>query len=236
MKNHVIILAAGVGNRLGSELPKQFLVLGNKPVLMHTIEKFHSCKEFDFNIMLVLHEEYLAYWQELCAIYRFNIPHKIIIGGAERFYSVKNALDTLPKNSYVGVHDAVRPLITQEVIQQAYQTAHQLGNAVPAVPATNTIRFYDGTKPSKALNRSHIYVVQNPQVFKVDDLQQAYRQPYQPLFTDDATVAEHYGIKINLVKGDQRNIKITHPADMAIAYGILHYNQKLETNRTIIKT
>ncbi len=141
----------------------------------------------------------------------------------------------MEETGYVGIHDAVRPFVTHDVIKNTYLTAHQLGNAVPAVPATNTIRYYDGANPSKALNRQHIYVVQNPQVFKVDDLKKAYQQPYQLLFTDDATVAENYGLKINLVKGDQRNMKITHPADMSIAHGLWLYNQKLETNKTNIK-
>lgn len=223
MKNYIIILAAGVGNRLKDKLPKQFLLLGDKPVLMHTITTFYN-SGIEPAITVVLHKDYINYWHQLCKQYDFYVPHQIAEGGVERFYSVKNALALLPDEGIVGVHDGVRPFVTEKVICDAFVTAKALSNASPAVSATNTIRFFDGNSPNKAVNRNHIYVVQNPQVFALRQIKEAYRQEYNPLFTDDATVAEHYGMEINLVEGDQRNIKITHPCDMAIAEGILRYN------------
>lgn len=232
MKNYIIILAAGCGQRLQNEIPKQFLLLDDLPVVMHTIITFHN-SAIHPEILLVLNADYGDLWSDLCDKYDFNIPHTIIKGGSERFYSVKNALDTIITDGFVGVHDGVRPFVTEEVIFEAFSTAYKLGNAVPAVPATNTIRFFDESNSSKALDRRHVYIVQNPQVFKIKDIKAAYQQEYNLLFTDDAVVAETFGIPINLTNGDKRNIKITHPADMSIALGILAYNRSIKEDITI---
>lgn len=196
---------------------------------MHTINAFYNsgiCSE----IILVLHQDYTHHWQALCNEHTFEVPHKIAIGGAERFYSIRNALSTLTGEGFVGVHDGVRPFVSKRIIREAFALAKKSGNAVPAVPATNTIRFCSDQKNNLALDRKHVYVVQNPQVFELGQLKEAYTQEYNPLFTDDATVVENYGFEINLIEGDQRNIKITHPWDIAIAEGIYHYNLKNEKN------
>jgi 2-C-methyl-D-erythritol 4-phosphate cytidylyltransferase len=224
MKNCIIILAAGIGNRFQNNSPKQFVLLGGLPILMHTLNAFYHSR-ISPDIKLVLHASSFDHWENLCSVYNFLVPHEIIEGGPERFHSVKNALDSISDYDFVGIHDGVRPFVTDKVIDDCYIKAHQLGNATPAVPATNTIRIYDKKSPSKAVDRSHIYVVQNPQVFRVPDIKAAYMQTYEPLFTDDATVAERYGMDINIVEGDQRNIKITHPTDIAIASGILEFNK-----------
>lgn len=224
MKNYLIILAAGSGSRLGEKRPKQFLLLAGRPVLMHTIDAFFRAGT-PLEIVVVLHQDHIDYWHSLCAQYDFKIPHRIAQGGKERFHSVKNALTLLPKQGLVGIHDGVRPFVTERIIRETFAVAKTLGNAVPAVTATNTIRFSEDRKRNRALNRDHVYVVQNPQVFHLAEIKKAYCQEYQPLFTDDATVAESYGIEINMVEGDERNIKITYACDLDIAEGIFHYNQ-----------
>jgi 2-C-methyl-D-erythritol 4-phosphate cytidylyltransferase len=225
MKDCVIILAAGIGNRFKNAFPKQFNVLGDLPIVMHTINAYyHSTLGPD--IFLVLSDQKIEYWNKLCKEYDFDVPHKIISGGSERFHSVKNALDKIDGYDFVGIHDGVRPFVTDDVISRAFDTAHKLGNATPAVPATNTIRFYDQVNFSNALDREKIYIIQNPQVFKFHEIKSAYTQKFIRLFTDDATVAEHYGMKINLVEGDRVNIKITHPIDIAIAQAIFSHKNK----------
>ncbi|WP_316847130.1 2-C-methyl-D-erythritol 4-phosphate cytidylyltransferase [Pedobacter psychrodurus] len=229
MKNYIIVLAAGSGSRAMDPMPKQFAVLAGKPVVMHTINAFYD-SGISFEIILVLRGDYVAYWHSLCDEYAFKVPHRIVIGGEERFYSVQNALSTLSGEGVVGVHDGVRPFVSGRIIRDTFSLAIKCGNAVPAVSATNTIRFCSDQKNNLALDRKHVYIVQNPQVFELGQLKEAYAQQYDPLFTDDATVAENYGLEINLIEGDRRNIKITHPWDIAIAEGIYHYNLKNEKN------
>lgn len=222
MRNCIIILAAGVGNRFERECPKQFVILGNLPIVMQTINAYYL-SSMNPDIILVLNKDYLEFWNTLCAKYNFDVPHQIVLGGRERFHSVKNALEAITNYDFVGIHDGVRPFISDELISKTFFKAYELGNATPAVLATNTIRFYDKIRASKSLDRDKIYVIQNPQIFRLNEIKDAYRQEYTRLFTDDAAVAEHYGIQINLIEGDRINIKITHPIDMPIALGIFNY-------------
>ena len=220
MKYYAIIVAGGSGNRMQTETPKQFLLLNNLPVLMHTIKAFHQnyyCPE----IILVLAQNHLTLWQQLVIDHQFKIPHQIIQGGAERFYSVKNGLDFIQdEEAIVAVHDAVRPLTTQKTISLCFETATNNGNAIASVPSKDSIRRLSDGK-SEALDRKEIYLVQTPQTFQIAQLRKAYRQEYDTLFTDDASVVENAGYAINLVAGDEFNFKITYKEDLKLAETIL---------------
>jgi len=219
MKNFVIIVAGGLGKRMKSDLPKQFLKIGNKPVLMHTISVF---KRFDNQIVIILalQEKYFEYWKNLCKEYNFNINHLLVEGGKERFYSVKNALQIVNSAGLVAIHDGVRPLVSENTIKNCFKTARQKGNAIPVIPVNETIRQKINNE-SKIVDRSKFIIVQTPQVFNSEIILRAYNQSYNPEFTDDASVIEAYGEKINLVEGNQENIKITTQADIKIAEFIL---------------
>lgn len=199
-----------------SSVPKQFLLLNGKPVMMHTIEAFHNstCKP---KIIVVLHVDFHEYWRELCTEHRFANPHQLISGGATRFHSVKNGLETIQDtDALVAVHDAVRPLTSTRVIDDAYNQAKVKGNAIVAVKSRDSIRqLKNGI--SQHLHRDEIYLVQTPQTFQLGLLRKAYEQSFDNTFTDDASVVERSGVKINLIEGDHSNIKITFPEDIAIA-------------------
>ena len=216
-KNHVIIVAGGSGTRMQAAIPKQFLLIIGKPVLMHTIEAFHHTASKP-NIILVLHADFHSYWQQLCDEHHFNIPHSLINGGETRFHSVKNGLDTIPDDAdvLIAVHDAVRPLTSKQIIELAYKHAADYGNAITAVKSRDSVRQLKGNK-SISLIRDEIYLVQTPQTFQSTQIKKAYLQPFNNKFTDDASVVEEAGFKINLVEGNYRNIKITFPEDIAIA-------------------
>lgn len=219
-KNYVIIVAGGSGSRMQSAVPKQFLSLNGLPVLMHTVLAFQQSQSKP-NIVLVLPADYHDYWKQLCHTHNFNITHTLVTGGATRFHSVKNGLDTIiDDNAVIAVHDAVRPLTSAIIIDAAYRTATNKGNAVLAVKSRDSIRqLKKGV--SVALLRDEIYLVQTPQTFQSAQLKKAYEQPYTDKFTDDASVVEEMGITIHLIEGDHQNIKITFPEDIAIAELIL---------------
>lgn len=215
--NYVIIVAGGSGSRMQSAIPKQFLLLSGKPVLMHTIEAFYNA-DTKPDVIIVLPTGFHDYWKQLCADYCFSTPHQLVSGGETRFHSVKNGLDLIPgdQNSLIAVHDAVRPLTSKEIIDNSYHHAAEFGNAVVAVKSRDSVRqLKDGV--SACLIRDEIYLVQTPQTFQSAQIKKAYLQPYDTKFTDDASVVEEMGEKINLVDGDYRNIKITFPEDIAIA-------------------
>ncbi|OKS85511.1 2-C-methyl-D-erythritol 4-phosphate cytidylyltransferase [Mucilaginibacter polytrichastri] len=213
---YAIIVAGGTGSRMQSSLPKQFLLLNGKPVMMHTIEAFYN-STYHPKIIIILHADFHEYWKTLCTKHQFNIPHQLVNGGETRFHSVKNGLDTIKDNdALVAVQDAVRPLTPIEVINKAYSQANAHGNAIVAVKSRDSIRqLKNGI--SQHLHREEIYLVQTPQTFKMALLQKAYEQPFDDTFTDDASVVERSGVKINLVEGSHANIKITFPEDIAIA-------------------
>jgi len=223
--NYAIIVAGGSGTRMGAAVPKQFLLLHGKPVLMHTIEAFHYCQSQPL-ITLVLPADFHTYWQQLCVEHNFTLPHQLVKGGETRFYSVKNGLATIPDNinALVAVQDAVRPLTSKEIIDESYTYASKHGNAIVAVKSRDSIRQVQNDN-STSLLRDEIYLIQTPQTFQSAQLKNAYEQAYDNKFTDDASVVEETGIPINLINGSYRNIKITFPEDIAIAELLMSYSQ-----------
>jgi len=214
---YAILVAGGIGNRMQTTVAKQFLLLNGRPVIMHTIEAFYKCG-LNPKILIVLNQHQHFYWAELCNIHHFKIPHQVIKGGEHRFNSVKNGLDAIPgEEGIVAIHDAVRPLISPELIGRCYHEAEKRGNCVVAVKPTDSIRKLTGDKESIAMNRDDFVLVQTPQVFRISQLKKCYEIPYSAAFTDDASVAEHCGIQINLIEGHRENLKITYPEDLEIA-------------------
>jgi 2-C-methyl-D-erythritol 4-phosphate cytidylyltransferase len=205
--------------RMGGGLPKQFIPVHGKPVLMHTLTVFHRWDEYATRVV-VLPETHRAYWEMLCCELSCRIPHQVVTGGATRFHSVLNALTCVSDCDVAGIHDGVRPLVAPEVIEACFVEAATCGAAVPVIPLTETIRRRDEAG-SHAANRADYCIVQTPQVFRYDWLAEAYRQPYTPRFTDDASVVEASGRSISLVPGNRENIKITTPADLAVAEKML---------------
>ena len=214
MNKYVIIVAGGRGLRMGSELPKQFLLLGGKPVLMHTIEAFYRY-DADIQVVLVLPIDHRDYWKSLCSSYHFEIPHRIVDGGETRFHSVRNGLQVIGGTGLVGVHDGVRPFVSKEVIERCYLEAEQKQAVIPVVEVVETVRHLRGDE-SSTVPRNEYRLVQTPQVFSVPLLKKAYLQPYSPSFTDDASVVESFGEKVFLTEGNRENIKITTPFDLII--------------------
>ena len=214
-KKYSIIVAGGSGTRMNSIIPKQFLKLVGKPVLMHTIRKFIEA-EPTTEIILVLPKSEMEYWEKLCAEYQFDIPVKIAESGETRFLSVKNGLALIKEEGFVAIHDAVRPLVSSKTIIAAFKATEMYGNAVPAIPLNDSIRQIESTR-SIAVDRSRYCIIQTPQCFQTAIIKKAYEQEYKYTFTDDATVVESIGEKIHLIDGNQENIKITHPKDLLIA-------------------
>jgi 2-C-methyl-D-erythritol 4-phosphate cytidylyltransferase len=219
MKKYAIIVAGGKGLRFGANLPKQFLLLKGLPIIMHSINRF---KSFDksIEIILVLPNEHMSYWKEICDEYDFKTSHSIAQGGETRFHSVKNGLSLVTENSLVAIHDGVRPLVSIDTIKNAFEMADKEGAAIPVVELVDSIREMKGTE-SKPLLRENYRLVQTPQVFKSDILAEAYKQPYNTEFTDDASVVERAGYKVRLVKGNIENIKITNQIDLQVAEGLI---------------
>ena len=215
MKLYAVIVAGGSGKRMGADIPKQFLELAGKPVLMHTIERF---KTFDdsIEIVTVLPENQLRHWTELQEKYSFTVPNTLVKGGKSRFFSVRNGLEFVNVPGLVAIHDGVRPLVTIDTIKRCFETAEKMGNAIPVIPPSDTLRMITETGNSP-ISRLNVRQVQTPQVFSTDLIKKAYLQDYLPEFTDDATVLERTGVKINLVEGNRENIKITNPEDLIIA-------------------
>ena len=219
MDQIAIIVAGGSGKRMTTRIPKQFLLLNGDPVLMRTVRAFHQYNP-DMQFIIVLPPDQVEYWQTLCENHTFNIPHKIVEGGKTRHHSVKNALEKVRSGCMVAVHDGVRPLISNVLIKTCFETAKIYGNAVPAVELTESIRRVKGRKNTSA-DRCGFRLVQTPQVFKSDILIEAFRQPYNAEFTDEATLVESAGHLVHLVKGQPENIKITTITDMLFATAIL---------------
>lgn len=219
VKYYAIIVGGGSGSRMQSDIPKQFLLLNNRPVLMHTIEAFHS-SAVSPAIILVLSKDFHQYWKDLCSEHKFTIPHLLISGGQQRFHSVKNGLQAITEPGIVAVHDAVRPCISQKVIASAFKKAEEVGNAVVAVKSRDSVRQVTDTG-TVSLNREEIYLIQTPQVFRSEILSKAYEQDYRSDFTDDASVVERSGVEIRLIEGDTKNLKITYPEDIQVAQGYL---------------
>jgi len=198
-----------------SPLPKQFLLLDGRPLLMHTVERFHSF-DTSIEIIVVLPTEHLRLWQSLTEEYSFDIRHEVIEGGEERFHSVKAGLERVSEEGLVAIHDGVRPLVSHDTIWRCYADAEEYGNAVPFVEPADSVRLLEGEE-SRPHPRSEVRMIQTPQVFKSSLIISAYNRPYDPSFTDDATVAEASGVKIHLTHGNRENIKITTPEDLLVA-------------------
>lgn len=221
MSRYVIIVAGGKGLRMGGEVPKQFLPIGGRPVLMWTIERFLSAYE-DMGIVLVLPPEQHGYWHELCRKYDFNVPVTIASGGETRFHSVLNGLSAIPASTegLVGIHDGVRPFVSMETIHRCYDEASCTGAVVPVIPVVETLRHLSGDG-SNTVSRDEYRLVQTPQTFDIQLLRKAYAQEYRPFFTDDASVVESMGYHVTLVDGNRENIKLTTPCDLAFAEAYL---------------
>jgi len=219
MQSCVVIVAGGSGKRMGAETPKQFLELAGRPVLMHTIERFKSFSN-TIEIITVLPEDELRHWIELQEKHSFSIPQTLVKGGSARFYSVRNGLQFVNEPALVAIHDGVRPFVSRETIARCFETAEKLGNAIPSVAIAESLRMItdEGSHP---VNRLLVRQIQTPQVFSAELLKKAYLQDYKPGFTDDATVLESIGVKINLVEGNRENIKITNPEDLIISTALL---------------
>jgi 2-C-methyl-D-erythritol 4-phosphate cytidylyltransferase len=219
MQLYVVIVAGGSGKRMGAEIPKQFLELAGRPVLMHTIERFKTFNE-SIEIITVLPENQLRHWLELQEKYAFSVPQTLVKGGSVRFYSVRNGLQFVNTPGLVAVHDGVRPFVSIDTIKKCFETAEKLGNAIPAVQVAESLRIVSDND-SHPINRLLVRQIQTPQVFNAALLKKAYQQEYKPEFTDDATVIEKLGEKINLVEGNRENIKITNPEDLLISKALL---------------
>ncbi len=217
--NYALIVAGGKGLRMGSELPKQFLPIGGKPVLMRTIEAFYAYNS-EIQIILVLPCSQQPYWADLCREHHFSVPHHVADGGETRFHSVKNGLAFVTTPGLVGVHDGVRPFVAGEVIARCYTLAAEKKAVVPVIDVVETVRHLEGGE-SVTVNRDEYKLVQTPQVFDADLLKQAYEQPYTADFTDDASVVEALGSPVFLIAGNRENIKITTPFDLKIATALL---------------
>ncbi len=238
MKKYCIIVAGGSGQRMKSAIPKQFLLLDGKPLLMHTVERFHT---FDSSIelILVLPLEYHSLWDNLVGEYSFTINHKVVAGGEERFHSVRAGLalvkgGSTPDDTYkdsetytgpaetggeslVAIHDGVRPLVSHDTIWRCYADAEEFGTAVPFIEPADSVRVLHDDD-SMPVARNEVRLIQTPQVFLSSLIMNAYERDFDPAFTDDATVAEASGVKIHLTHGNRENIKITTPEDLAVAH------------------
>ena len=217
MNEYVIIVAGGKGLRMGSDIPKQFLPIGGKPVLMRTLERFREYSD-DLQIILVLPEAQQDYWQKLCEQYHFQVQYQLANGGETRFHSVQNGLALIPDDAQgvVGVHDGVRPFPSIEVIRRCYETARKAQAVIPVIPVVETVRHLEG-EGSVTVPRGDYRLVQTPQTFDIQLLKAANRQSYNDGFTDDASVVESFGHQITLVDGNRENIKITTPYDIIVA-------------------
>ena len=215
MEQFALFVAGGTGSRMGADVPKQFLPLAGKPVLMRTMERFMLYGP-DVRLFVVLPANQFALWAELCREHRFELKHQLVEGGASRFQSVKNGLAMLPAEGLVFIHDGVRPLVSLQTLKNCEEMALLAGNALPVIPVVESVRLLDGNT-SRHADRDRFRLVQTPQTFQLGLIKQAYCQPENLTFTDDASVCEAMGTEINLVAGNPENIKITHPFDLKMA-------------------
>ncbi len=216
MKQGVIIVAGGTGQRMGGEIPKQYMKLDGKPIIIHTLEKF-----FQFNpqikVVLVLATRHLIYWEAISHSYVFGSKVKVAFGGNTRYDSVKNGLTFIEDEIIVGIHDAVRPLVSKKTLERCYGVAENEASGIPVLEIDETVRKIGPDGNSTHLDRSVLRKVQTPQVFRSEMIKEAYKQPFDPAFTDDASVFQSLYGKVTLVRGNQENIKITTPIDLQMA-------------------
>jgi 2-C-methyl-D-erythritol 4-phosphate cytidylyltransferase len=219
MKKYAIIVAGGTGSRMKGDIPKQFILLNGKPILQYSLEVFY---DFDptIQIILVIHPDFVEYWSSLCEKYNITIPFKVIGGGETRFDSVKNGLGSIKENGLVAIHDAARPLISVDFVTKLFFEAEKHGSAMPGIVLNDTIRIIEGDS-TRQLDRTFLRSMQTPQVFRVSELQTAYEESNQTMFTDDASVMQSAGFPLHLIEGKQENIKITHLQDIAVTEAFL---------------
>jgi 2-C-methyl-D-erythritol 4-phosphate cytidylyltransferase len=221
LKKYAIIVAGGAGTRMGTDIPKQFLEIKGKPVLMHSMNRFFVFDE-NIKLIIVLPEHQIEYWNKLCVAHDYKVPHQIVIGGSERFYSVKNGLVLVPENALVAIHDAVRPLVSTNTIKTAFEAAAEKGSGIPAIALNDSIRQFEGEN-NFAVNRNDFKIIQTPQCFLSASILGAFKQEYKAEFTDDATVLESNGTMIYLTQGNVENIKITTPRDLVLAEALIDF-------------
>jgi 2-C-methyl-D-erythritol 4-phosphate cytidylyltransferase len=223
MKRYALIVAGGSGSRMNSSIAKQFIELNGKPILMRTIDNFFR---FDpsLTIILVLPKEQLYFWQILCEKHHFSIKHQVVAGGETRFQSVKNGLALITEEGIVAIHDGVRPLVSHATILRCFDVAAKWGNAIPCLPVYETVRHISNGD-SALIDRNALRFIQTPQVFSSALIKSAFEQPYEESFTDDASVLEKTGEKIQLVEGNRENIKITEPLDLIIAEAFMRQQE-----------
>jgi 2-C-methyl-D-erythritol 4-phosphate cytidylyltransferase len=222
MKRYVLIVAGGKGTRMGGELPKQFISIGKRPVLMHTLDRFLQW-DAGAECILVLPAGQCGLWNQLCEEFHCPAPHRVVEGGDTRFHSVRNGLALLEENGWIGIHDGVRPFVSGKVIDDCFAAAQRHGAAVPVMPLVDSIGQINEDGAFHPADRSRFFSVQTPQVFRSEWIIDAYRQDYTPAFTDDAAVAEAAGRRIYTVAGNRENIKITNPFDLRIAEALLNH-------------
>ena len=236
MKKYALIVAGGKGLRMGGEVPKQFICLEGKPILMWTLEAFHRY-DHDLQLIVVLPHDQRSYWEALCREHHFTLPHRIADGGDTRFHSVSNGLaltlePSAPMNqpspmeaeeSLIAVHDGVRPFVSQEVLDRCFRAAEEHEAVIPVIPVIDTLRHITQQEESVTVSRSEYRLVQTPQVFQGRLLHRAYSQPYREEFTDDDSVVESLGVPVTLVEGNRENIKLTTPFDLTIGSALLRH-------------
>ncbi len=223
---YVIITAGGSGVRMNSPLPKQFLELRGKPILLHSISVFLRYAP-QINVILVLPQGQQEFWQELCRKHNFFPSIDVVDGGPTRFHSVKNGLKKVPDNALVAIHDGVRPLVSLQTIQQAFHIAQRFGNAIPAIGINESVRQVEGAF-SKIISRDQMRIIQTPQCFQAAKIKDAYNVNYMETFTDDASVLERIGERIYLTEGNRENIKITSPQDLFLADALMNYLEAVQ--------
>jgi len=212
----IVIVAGGSGSRMGSDMPKQFLKLAGKPVLVHTLRRF---LEFDpeISMVVVLSPSHQKYWDEILESNRLPSDIMVAPGGQTRFESVRNGLARMKEVDIIGIHDAVRPLVSVETLERCFHAASLTGSGIPVTDMEDTIRILDSEGHSRHLNRDRLKRVQTPQVFRAKEIRHAYNHPYDPAYTDDASVYESCFDEVTLVSGNPENIKITTPLDLKLA-------------------
>ncbi len=219
MERYAIITAGGIGSRMESELPKQFMEIEGKPILRRTMELFLSLP-FKVNIIVVINGDYKEYWKEYCRNHDFIFPSILTAGGLTRFHSVKKGVGYLPEGAIVAVHDGVRPFVSKELILSLYEKCEKEGAVIPVIRAIDSMRevVEGGTK---VVDRDNYLMIQTPQVFRSDILIKSYKQAYNPSFTDDASVVERAGYRLTFCDGEKRNIKITTADDIKFAKAVI---------------
>ena len=221
MKKYAIIVAGGSGVRMGAALPKQYLSIGGKPILMRTLSAFSQYPEA-IELILVIPFKDFDYWKQLCQDFNFTVPHQLVQGGPSRFHSVKNGLNAITaEEGLVAIHDGVRPFVKQEVIAQSYREAERSGSAVAVVSLKDSLRKVNPHGGTSFRDRSEYRLVQTPQTFKLDQIKKAFEVEEIPQFTDDATVYEYQGWEVSLIEGDLSNVKITTPEDLVYGEWLL---------------